>query len=799
MTIDRLRSILELEQHKGYRDQAVIGGLDKFLRNVNLADPVLSQLLSQSYSTLAEEQRVEWIRSVLEQLDTSRPEAQRSFQPAAHKPESPSQLHTKSDIYQKLDAPITSIKGVKTSMATKFGKLGVETVRQLLYLFPRRHIDYSQRMRISELEQGKEQTIVATVWSASEKKISRGRRTTEAIVGDESGNMRIVWFNQPYLARSLPVNGQVAISGKVSLFQGRKVFESPEWEPLESGDLIHTGRLVPVYPLTSGLSQRGVRKLVRGTIDSWLPQLPDFLPESTLKRAELLPLSQAIRQAHYPDNEFDKERARKRLVFDELFLIQLGVLSKKREWQEEQTGNAFIIDNNCLAVFFNSLPFTMTAAQERVLTEIEGDLTRSKPMSRLLQGEVGSGKTVIATAAMLLAVANGYQAAIMAPTEILAEQHFSSICNLLGNSGTEHGEPAYNNASVLPSPVRVGLLTGSLRESSRQELLEGIASGEIDIVVGTHALIQKGVEFSQLGLCVADEQHRFGVMQRSLLRSKGVSPHVLVMSATPIPRTLALTLYGDLDLSVIDELPAGRTEIKTKWLRPEQRQSAYNFVRKQIATGRQAFIVCPLIEESDTIESRAAITEYERLSHDIFPDLRVGLLHGRLSSTEKDEVMQLFRSAELDILVSTPVVEVGVDIPNATVMLIEGADRFGLAQLHQFRGRVGRGEHQSYCLLLSESPSIEAMERLSLLEQTRDGFALAEEDLRLRGPGEFFGTRQSGLPDLKMAKLSDVEILELARSEAMYLFHTDPNLQQPQNRLLAQEVGRLWNKGGELN
>ena len=800
VAIDQLRKVLELEQAKGYRDLAVMGGLDKFLRKLPPTAPKLARMLSLSYSGLDEGEREKWVRSVLEQLATGTPKAQPLPQTAARGREPPPQ-RPQSDIDRYLDASITSIKGISSSLATKFGKLGVKTLHQLLYFFPRRHIDYSQRKLISELEVGLEQTIVATIWEAAEMTTSNRRRATQAIVGDESGNMKVVWFNQPYLAKKLTPNSQVVISGRVALFRGRKVFESPEWEHLESNDLIHTGRMVPVYPLTAGLSPRVVRRLVKGTLDRWLPKLPDFLPEGVRRGAGLLPLSEAIGQAHYPDNELRKDQARRRLAFDELFLIQLGVLSKKRDWQQEGTGNAFEVDGHCLEPFFNSLPFTMTTAQKRAFAEIQEDLSKSKPMSRLLQGEVGSGKTVVAAAAMLVAAAGGYQAALMAPTEILAEQHFESICGLLSRASGEagNGKPVANYASLLPHPISVGLLTGGLRESSKQHLQESISSGEINIIIGTHALIQKGVEFPQLGLCVVDEQHRFGVMQRSELRSKGSSPHVLVMSATPIPRTLALTLYGDLDLSVIDELPPGRIEIKTKWLSPRQRQSAYDFVRKQIAGGRQAFIICPLIEESEAIDTKAAVTEYERLSQGVFPELRLGLLHGRLSSSEKEEVMRRFRSGALDILVSTPVVEVGVDVPNATVMLIEGADRFGMAQLHQFRGRVGRGEHQSYCLLLAESPSADARQRLSLLERTQDGFALAEEDLKLRGPGEFFGTRQSGLPDLKMAKLSDMELLELARREAIRLFDADPYLQQSEHGLLAREVSRLWESGGELN
>ena len=799
-TIESLRKVLKLEQAKGYSDKAVMGGLDRFLRNLSPPDERLSGLLSLNYSALDTRARERWIKNILGQLDSGEPRVQPLPETIVAKQKHPT-IRPKHGSERALEAPITSIKGINSSLASKFDKLGVKTVRELLYFFPRRHIDYSRIKPISELEIGAEQTIIANVWQAKQKRTGYRTGNTEAVVGDESGNMEVTWFNQPYLAKKLTTNSRIVLSGRVGEFRGRKVFQSPEWELLESDDLTHTGRLVPVYPLTAGLYPRTVRRLVKGTLDRWLPELTDFLPESVKKSAGLLPLPEAIRQAHYPDSEPSKDRARRRLAFDELFLIQLGVLAKKRDWQEEDIGHAFNVDSRHLEPFINSLPFKLTSAQIRILAEIQSDLSKTKPMSRLLQGEVGSGKTVVATAAMLLAAANGYQAALMAPTEILAEQHFNTICGLLSRAGGESGDakPVCTFSSMLPRPIRVGLIIGGLKESSKQEIQQYISAGDVDIIVGTHALIQKGVDFQSLGLCVVDEQHRFGVMQRAMLRSKGSCPHVLVMSATPIPRTLALTLYGDLDLSVLDELPPGRIEIKTRFLSPEQRQKAYDFVRKQVAEGRQAFIICPLIEESEAIETKAAITEYEHLSQSVFPDLRLGLLHGRLSSAEKDEVMQRFRSGELDILVSTPVVEVGVDVPNATVMLIEGADRFGLAQLHQFRGRVGRGQHQSYCLLLAETPSAEAKERLSLLERIRNGFTLAEEDLRLRGPGEFFGTRQSGLPDLKMAKLSDVELLELARREAIRLFEADPYLQQEEHKLLASEVSRLWNSEGELS
>jgi ATP-dependent DNA helicase RecG len=671
-------------------------------------------------------------------------------------------------------------------------------VRDLLYFFPHRHLDYSQVKFISQLSEGEEQTIIANVWEARVTRLGY-RRGTEATVGDETGNIRVVWFNQPYLVKRLATNARVVLSGRVSLFKGRHVFESPEWEFVEDKDLIHTGRFVPVYSLTQGLYPRQVRKLMKEVIDQWAGQVDDFLPSEMRKRCKLLELPQAINQAHYPEDEAAKDKARVRLAFDELFLLQLGVMSRKHDWQESQPDSAFNVDTAGLENFIKSLPFSLTAAQQKVLKEILADMQKPQPMSRLLQGEVGSGKTVVATAVLLVAVANGYQGAFMAPMEILAGQHFATIDELLSRAGNKEEEEPYlrRYSGILSRPLTVALLIGDISQAKKQELQQRILEGDIDIIIGTHALIQKGVEFRQLGLAVVDEQHRFGVEQRSALRQKGFRPHMLVMTATPIPRTLALTLYGDLDLSVIDELPPGRQVVKTKWLKPWQRDSAYAFLRKQITSGRQAFIVCPLIEESEAIAAQAAVVEYQRLSEEVFPDLRLGLLHGRLSADEKDEVMHRFRSGELNILVSTPVVEVGIDVPNATVMLIESADRFGLSQLHQFRGRVGRGQEQSYCMLLTENPSEIGRERLDIIQNVQDGFVLAEEDLRLRGPGEFFGTRQSGLPDLRMAKLSDVAILELARNEAIRLFQIDPGLEMAEHRPMARELARIWPEAGE--
>jgi ATP-dependent DNA helicase RecG len=804
-----LRRVLELERERGYTDRAVIGGLDRFLRRwasqaASIATPRLLadfrklHLDHPNYASLNQEQREEWVAGVLAFLDsveTEKTEAKPLPKRVTPRKRPPPPAPVAG---QPLELPITSLKGVSSAQAAKFKKLGVNTIRDLLYFFPHRHLDYSRTNYISGLSEGEEQTITANVWQAQVTWLG-GRRGTEAIVGDETGNVRAVWFNNPYVARSLPTNARVVLSGRVRLFGGRYVFESPEWELLEDKELVHTGRLVPLYSLTQGLKPRQVRKLMKQVVDQFAGGVADFLPTDLRKRCKLLDLPQAIAQAHYPEDEAAKDSARTRLAFDELLLLQLGVLDKKHEWQESQPANPVSVREPLLDGFIKSLPFELTPAQHRVLKELLADLEKPRAMSRLLQGEVGCGKTVVATAALLAAAASGYQGAFMAPTEILAEQHFSSVGGLLSDmaSRVEEEENLRRFYGFLDKPLTLALLIGDLSQAGKQAVQQKIREGEVDIVIGTHALIQKEVEFHKLGLVVVDEQHRFGVAQRSALRQKGFNPHVLVMTATPIPRTLALTLYGDLDLSVIDELPPGRQTIKTRWLKPAQRDSAYAFLRKQVSEGRQAFIICPLVEESEAIQARAAVAEYEHLSKEVFPDLKLGLIHGRMSATEKDEAMHRFRSGELQVLVSTPVVEVGIDVPNATVMLVESADRFGLSQLHQFRGRVGRGSEQSYCMLLAENPSEIGRQRLDLIEKIQDGFQLAEEDLKLRGPGEFFGTRQSGLPDLRMARLSDVKLLELARTEAIRLFEHDPSLKKPEHNLLSVELARVWQPGGE--
>ena len=805
----QLRKILELERRKGYADTAVVGGLDRYLKNLIQRDnlgprsPITESIMllpTHGYASLPPEERQRWLIRTLRLLSgaVERPPAVPTVQKARAKavpprraaPEPPSAV---AEVADGLDKRVTALKGVSTALAARLGKLGITTLQDMLFYFPRRYNDFASIRPISQLVVGEEQTVIGTVWSAKDTPIGRRLRGTEALIGDETGTMRVVWFNQPYIAQQLRTNERVVLAGKVMLYKGTKTLENPEYEPLESEELLHTGRLVPVYHTTSGLAGRTLRRLVKQTLDNYVAVLPELLPSSLLSRDHLLPRATALTQMHFPDSWDELKAARRRLAFDELLLIQVGVLERKREWQERGLAQPLRLPEELRRGYVESLPFALTGAQQRALAQTLADLARERPMSRLVQGDVGSGKTVVAAAALLAATASGAQGAMMAPTEILAEQHFRTLCQIFSCS-----ERTASIATVRPAylskPLTIALLTGGLPAATKRELREEIAAGAVDIVVGTHAVIQESVDFHRLGLAVVDEQHRFGVMQRAALRGKGRNPHVLVMTATPIPRTLTLTVYGDLDVSVIDEMPPGRKPVKTRLVLPTERDAAYEFVRRQVEQGYQAFIICPLIEESETLTVRAVTQEFERLTSDVFPDLRLGLLHGRLAASKKDSVMRDFRDRRLDILVSTAVVEVGVDIPNATVMMVEGAERFGLAQLHQLRGRVGRSDVQSYCLLLSDSPAPDARERLQIVERTQDGFELAEADLRLRGPGEFFGTRQSGLPDLKVAQLSDVPLIELARTEASRLLDTDPDLARPEHKQLREEVSRLWER-----
>ena len=657
---------------------------------------------------------------------------------------------------------------------------------------------------ISHLQYGEEQTVVGRVTQLKAGMITRYKRGTEAYVSDGSGTIRVLWWGQTYRARFMKVGKTVALSGKVGAYRDRLQLENPEIEELDE-EALKSRRLVPVYGSTEGLWQNSIRNLVKRALEGFADRLDDPLPESVRESADLMPIADAMRQFHFPDSLDAAEEARRRFAFEELLYIELGVVKRRREWVLAGGAPPLALPAETLAGFTESLPFELTAAQRRAIHAVLADIGDDTPMTRLLEGDVGSGKTVVAAAALLAAVHSGYQGAIMAPTEILAEQHFRTLTAVLNPNATlggpdgpwfEQRGPGFISLDTpyMPKPVNVALLRGSLKASEKQAAQDAIARGDVDIAVGTHALVQEGVSFHRLGVAVIDEQHRFGVEQRAALRDKGGSPHILVMTATPIPRTLALTVYGDLDITVLDEMPPGRPPVKTYRVLPYRRDEAFDFARKKIAEGRQAYIICPLVEESESIEAKAAVQEYERLRHDVYPDLRLGLLHGRMTPSEKDSTMRAFRDHEIDILVSTAVVEVGVDVPNATVILIEGADRFGLSQLHQFRGRVRRSGEQAYCFLLSENPSPESEERLVAMETMNDGFELAEKDMQLRGPGEYFGTRQSGMPDLRVAKLSDVDIIEATRAEATRLLDEDPEMERQEHAALREQVRKVWGR-----
>jgi ATP-dependent DNA helicase RecG len=767
-----------------------------------------------------------------------------------------------------LSADITAIPGVGASVAARLHNLGIRNVRDLLFYFPREHRDYSKLEKIANLPFGEVTTTLGLIWEVENTRTSGGRVRTIATISDDTGKLRVTWFNQPYLQKQLSAakGSYLVVTGVKQRFGNKIEFSVRSHELPEQGDLLNTGRLVPTYPLTEGLHARAMRRFTKWAVDRYAAMVPDHLPMSIRTAGKLMPLPEAISHMHYPESEEALANARRRLAFDELFLIQLGMQERRSRWQQEGLrGDAFDIELRKILVdvddveglveaeedmddvskdreqskgngpprttpgdhkgpppessssplhfesphqygkrseedevvldeedgrrpardlwaslastepFEATLPFRFTKAQRRVIIEIFGDLAQTKPMSRLLQGDVGSGKTAVAAAALLMAAINGYQSAIMAPTEILAEQHARSI-----------------SAMLEPFGIRTALFTGGLRQRERTMGRVAIENGQAMVAIGTHALIQEGVDFQRLGLVIVDEQHRFGVEQRDALRQKGYCPHMLVMTATPIPRTLALTLYGDLDVSVIDELPPGRQKIISRWRSGTRRAEAYKVISQQVAEDRQAFIICPLIEESESLAVKAVTVEYERLSREVFPNLRLGLLHGAMKPADKDQIMRRFRDHELDILVATSVIEVGIDVPNASVMVIEDADRFGLSQLHQLRGRVGRGQHQSYCYVLSADASLQAQERLEVFQATDDGFRLAEEDLRLRGPGDFFGVRQSGVPELRVANLSDTALIELARSLAAKLWQDDPYLRRPEHAALRERMHLFW-------
>lgn len=644
-----------------------------------------------------------------------------------------------------LGSPIATAGRIYKLFARRLEKLGISTFEDFLYHIPARYDDFSLISKINRVQPGEVVTIQGTV-SSIENEITRNfKRLQKAEIADETGTIEVIWFNQPYLTKVIHAQDRIALSGKIDWFLRKLVMQSPDYEIITSSPAIHTGRLVPVYPETKGITSKWLRRQTYNLINA--NQFEEYLPESTLSEHSLIKISDAIKQIHFPQTLEDAYQSKIRLSFDELFLLQLSAMERKLNWNKNLISNAFSIDKykNKIDEFVSKLPFSLTNAQKRVIDEIFKDLAQEKPMNRLLEGDVGSGKTVVSAITMFLGHLNGFQSVLMAPTEILAQQHFATISKLLS-----------------PFKIKVGFATGNQKTKIK----------DFDVMVGTHAVLEKGIAFDRLGLVVIDEQQRFGVEQRSLIRSKGKNPHLLTMTATPIPRTIALTLYGDLDLSILDEMPHGRKQIKTWLVPPEKRTNAYAWIEKQIKeTKSQAFLVCPFIEESETMQTvKAASTEFEYLKNDVFKDLKLGLLHGKMKGKEKEEVLNKFRLGEIDILVATPVVEVGIDIPNATIIVIEASERFGLAQLHQLRGRVGRGDKQSYCLLFTEAKNPLTLERLKAMEKHNFGAELAELDLSLRGPGEIYGTMQHGRKMLKIASFSDFELIQKVRREAEKIF-----------------------------
>jgi ATP-dependent DNA helicase RecG len=674
------------------------------------------------------------------------------------------------------------IKGVGPAKSRLLSRLGIETVADLLYYFPRRYEDRTRFTPACRLQIGQYQTVRGRVLAAGiRRSLRRGFKIFEAAIGDETGKIFCVWFNQPYLSGYFKIGQEVVIYGKPERFGGALQMNSPEYEIIyeDTKESIHMGRIVPIYPLTQAITQRTFRLIIKEALSKYKTCLIDSLPGKVKSDQELLDLPQALENIHFPANFSLLEKARQRLVFEEFFLLQL-ILAMRKIKAKVQKGISHRIEGNLIQAFKRNLPFNLTEGQKKAIGDIERDMSLPHPMYRLLQGDVASGKTIVAMYAIVLAVQSGFQAALMVPTEVLAEQHHLYLNRLLGCLGIE-----------------VTLLVGSLSKKERGRIYKRISAGQTQVIVGTHSLIQEKLAFKRLSLVVIDEQHKFGVHQRLLLPKKGANPDILIMTATPIPRTLALTLYGELDISTIHDLPAGRRPIKTYCVGEAKRQDAYRFIEKQLSRGRQAYIVYPIIEESASLDVRAACQMYKRLKEKIFDNYEVGLIHGRMDREKRIQTMRDFREGKIHILVSTSILEVGIDVPNVSVILIEHAERFGLSQLHQLRGRIGRGNFESYCILLSNSKTEESKMRMKAMLATSDGFRIAKEDLKIRGPGEFFGARQHGLAQLKIADLiADAGLLNLARREAISIVRKDPFLDAPGNLRLRQALADRWKSSG---
>jgi len=682
------------------------------------------------------------------------------------------------DIKELLSMDVQKVKGVGQARAKLLYKLGIYNIEDIITYYPRDYEDRSKFKKICEIEDGESCAFEGIVVSkVLEHRLRKGLTLYKVRIKDETGTITAVWFNQHYIGKVLRVGESYIFFGKIAGRYNNLEVQNPVYEKQEDGEAKNILKIVPVYSSTANLSQNIIRSTIYNALDMVSGKLVEYLPRNILREYRLSEINYSIQQIHFPRSDEDFKNARYRLVFEELFMLQLCLLSVKKAFENDKKGIRFSKVPD-MEEFIDKLPFKLTGAQKRVFGEIERDMEKSCVMNRLVQGDVGSGKTIVAVLALFKAVRNGYQGALMVPTAILAEQHYQFVSSIMEAYG-----------------IKTALLTGSQTKKQKGEILEGIKSGDIDILIGTHALIEDNIEFANLGLVITDEQHRFGVRQRMLLSKKGEAPDVIVMTATPIPRTLALILYGDLDISIIDELPPGRKPVKTYAVDESMRDRINGFIRKEVSEGRQVYIVCPLVEESDEIDVKSAVQHAKDLAEKDFKELRVGLLHGKMKSKEKEEVMKNFVEGRIDILVSTTVIEVGVNVPNASIMVVENAERFGLAQLHQLRGRVGRGGHQSYCILFNEGKTEVCRERMKIMQKTNDGFLISEKDLELRGPGEFFGTRQHGIPELKIANLyRDIDILKKAQEAALKLIGEDKNLEKEENSGLKTKMLEILNE-----
>ena len=679
-----------------------------------------------------------------------------------------------------LNKDVKFVKGVGPNRVLLLNKLGIFTLKDLIEYFPRDYEDRSRPKKIAELLDGEEALIQAVVQTrVVEVRIRKGLTIYKAKVADETGFMEITWYNQPYIKTQIKQGEKYNFFGKVSFKYNKKEMNTPVFDL--TTNTRNTGKIIPIYPLTYNLSQNVIRKIIENGMNEVEGNLPETLPEYILKENNLYPINTAIKKIHFPDSFDDYENSRKRLAFEELLIMQLALLKLKGDYEIDKDGIEFSKDVK-MSDIIDKLPFKLTKAQIKVLQEIDDDMESKKPMNRLLQGDVGSGKTVVSIIAAYKAVKSGYQAAIMAPTAILADQHLESFTQILSEFG-----------------IKCELLISSVTKKKKEEILERLKNGEIDIIIGTHALLEENVVFKNLGLVVTDEQHRFGVKQRSTIVAKGNNPDTLVMTATPIPRTLALILYADLDISIIDELPPNRQKIDTYAVTKHLEARVNEFIKKQLDEGRQAYVVCPLVEENEEINAKSVLELADKYKDEIFPEYRVEYLHGKMRPKEKDAIMQEFKEGKIDVLISTTVIEVGVNVPNASIMVVENAERFGLAQLHQLRGRVGRGEYKSYCILKYQGSSDVVKQRMQVMQETNDGFKISEKDLELRGSGEFFGTKQHGLPELKIANIfEDMPMLKDIQRRALKIIGEDPDLKLDKNKLLKRAVDEKFKIGVEI-